>query len=195
MKYFEETAQVYFETIKCYDYEVFNLSYHSNRIANSIGLNLHLEEYIYPPSEELLRCKLIYDESGILELNYFPYNKRKIKSFKIVYDDEVEYSCKYLNRDKLDELFSKKDEADEIIVIKNGFVTDTSIANIAIFDGINWLTPKTPLLKGTSRARYLKKGVLIEKDISVEELKSAKKIALLNAMIDFDILEDYSFFL
>jgi 4-amino-4-deoxychorismate lyase len=33
---------------------------------------------------------------------------------------------------------------------------------------------------------------LIEKDITVEMLKEATKIALMNAMIDFDIKEDYS---
>ena len=36
----------YFETIKCDDYEIFNLDYHNKRIANTIGLNLNLQEYI-----------------------------------------------------------------------------------------------------------------------------------------------------
>ena len=36
---------------------------------------------------------------------------------------------------------------------------------------------------------------LLEKDISVEMLKKASKVALMNVMIDFDILEDYSLFL
>lgn len=78
------------------------------------------------------------------------------------------------------------------MIIKNGLISDTTIANIAIYlDGI-WITPKKPLLKGTTRDRYLKEGKLIEKDISAEDLK-ASKIALMNAMIDFDILNDYSF--
>jgi 4-amino-4-deoxychorismate lyase len=183
----------YFETIKCDDFEVFNLAYHEKRIANTIGMNLNLQEYIYPPTNKLLRCKLIYDENSILSVEYFPYKKREINSFLIVYSD-IEYSKKYLDRKSIDRLFEKK-EADEIIIIKNGLVTDTSIANIAIFDGTNWLTPKTPLLYGTTRARLLDANDLIEKDITVEMLKNAKKIALMNAMIGFDILEDYSFFL
>lgn len=183
----------YFETIKCDDYEVFNLSYHEKRISNSIGMNFNLCEYIYPPSNKLLRCKLIYDENSILSVEYFPYKKREIKSFKLVYEDEIEYSKKYLDRKNLDELYLKKDNADEIIIIKNGFVTDTTIANIAIFDGDNWLTPRKPLLFGTTRARLIENGELIEKDIDVNMLKNSKKIALMNAMIDFDVLEDYSF--
>ena len=40
----------------------FNLEYHNKRVANTIGLNIDLQEYIYPISDELLRCKVIYDE-------------------------------------------------------------------------------------------------------------------------------------
>ncbi|RYA24464.1 branched-chain amino acid aminotransferase, partial [Malaciobacter halophilus] len=36
----------YFETIKCEDYEVFNLSYHNKRIAKTIARNFDLSEYI-----------------------------------------------------------------------------------------------------------------------------------------------------
>ena len=36
-------------------------------------------------------------------------------------------------------------------------------------------------------------NILFEKDISVEMLKKAEKIALLNAMIGMYILKDYSF--
>ena len=156
----------YFETIKCEDFEVFNLEYHNKRVANTIGLNINLQEYIYPISHELLRCKVIYDKNGIIDVTYFPYKKREITSFKIV-------NC------------------DEIIIIKEGVVTDTSIANIAIFYQGNWITSKQCLLKGTVRNRLLEEKRLIEKDINLPMLQSASKIALMNAMIDFDILEGY----
>ena len=185
----------YFETIKCDDYEVFNLDYHNKRVAKTIGINLNLQEYIYAPSNDLFRSKVIYTEDGIEDVQYFKYKKREIKSFKLVYENSINYSKKYLNRDNIDRLFLLKEEADEIIIVKNSFITDTSIANIAIFNGNNWLTPKTPLLEGTSRARFLQKKDIFEEDITVEMLKNAKKIALMNAMIDFDIIEDYSLFL
>lgn len=183
----------YFETIKCEDYEIFNLNYHENRVAKTVGLNLNLQDYIYPLSNKLLRCKLIFDENEVINVEYFEYKKRVIKSFKFIDDDEIDYSKKYLDRTALDELFSKKSEADEIMIFKNGLLTDTSIANIAIFDGDNWLTPKKPLLEGTTRNRLLENKDIIEANIDKSMLKNAKKIALMNAMIDFDILEDYSF--
>ncbi|MCT7564276.1 aminotransferase class IV family protein [Aliarcobacter butzleri] len=181
----------YFETIKCEDFEVFNLNYHQKRVANTIGLNINLQEYINPISEELLRCKLIYDENGVVDVLYFPYKKREIKSFKIIFDNEIEYSKKYLNRAKLDELYEKKDDCDEVIIIKNEIVTDTTIANIAIFYENSWITSKNCLLGGTTRARLLEEKKLFEKDITLDMLKNASKVALMNAMIGFDEIKDF----
>ncbi|MFY9068940.1 aminotransferase class IV family protein [Aliarcobacter butzleri] len=181
----------YFETIKCEDFEVFNLDYHQKRVANTIGLNINLQEYINPISEELLRCKLIYDENGVVDVLYFPYKKREIKSFKIIFDNEIEYSKKYLNRAKLDELYEKKDDCDEVIIIKNEIVTDSTIANIAIFYENSWITSKNCLLDGTTRARLLEEKKLIEKDITLDMLKNASKVALMNAMIGFDEIKDF----
>ncbi|RXK05685.1 aminotransferase class IV family protein [Halarcobacter bivalviorum] len=184
---------IFFETIKCEDYEVFNLNFHEDRVAKTIAKNLNLQDYIYPPSNELLRCKVVYDESSILSVDFFPYKKREINTFKIIEVDELEYSKKYFDRTELEQLFDKRESCNEIIIIINGLVTDTSIANIAIFDGDNWVTPKKPLLAGTTRARLLKNAELIEKDITLEMLLNSKKLALMNAMIDFDIIENYSF--
>ena len=95
--------------------------------------------------------------------------------------------------ESLDKLFTQKDDCDEIIIIKNKIVTDTSIANIAIFHNGVWITSKNCLLKGTTRNRLLEDKFLVEKNITLNMLKKASKIALMNAMIDFDIKENYSF--
>ncbi len=183
--------ELYFETIKCDDFEVFNLHYHIQRISRTIGININLQEYIYPPSNKLLKCKVIYDNSGIVNIEYNQYHKKNISSFKLVYDNDINYNKKYLNRDCIDNL-KKGISEDEIIIVKNGLITDTSIANIAIYYENRWITPKTPLLIGTSRNRYIDNDLLIQKDISVKMLKESNKIALLNAMVDFDILEDFT---
>ena len=111
----------------------------------------------------------------------------------MIFDENISYSKKYLDREKLDNLFLQKNDCDEIIIIKNGIVTDTSIANIAIFYENFWITSKNCLLNGTTKNRLLEEKFLIEKDISIEMLKKASKIALMNAMIGFDIKENYSF--
>jgi 4-amino-4-deoxychorismate lyase len=182
---------IYFETIKCDDSEIFNIKYHEKRIANTIGKNISILDYIYPPNNQLLKCKMTYSEDGIINVSFNPYKKRNLKVFKIIKNDTIKYDYKYENRNEINNNFDKKDIADEIIIVKNNFITDTSIANIAIYIDEQWITPKNPLLFGTTRQRYIDEGKLKEKDIDVNTFKKAKKLALLNAMIDFDVIEDY----
>lgn len=188
--YLQKDKKIYFETIKCKDYEIFNLKYHNKRISNTIGLNIELREYIYPPNGKLLRCKLIYDENGILDIEYFEYKERNFEIFKVIVDDNIDYKYKYLNRFHIEQLYSKKGIADDIIIIKNGLITDTSIANIAILKDEKWITPKKPLLYGTTRDKLIEKNYIKEEDINLQDLKNSKKIAIMNAMIGFKELKN-----
>ena len=179
---------MYFETIKCEDEEVFNLDYHKQRIARTIGLNIDLQEYVYPPSKELLKCKITYSKTGIADVTYTPYKKRNISKLKLVYDDHIIYDKKSTNRDDIDKLYRLKGGCDDIIIVKNGLITDTSIANIAIKLNDVWYTPKKPLLYGTTRARFIHDGKIHEKDLTIDDYNRASNVALLNAMIGFNII-------
>lgn len=182
----------FFETIKCEDFEVFNLHYHNQRLSKTIGLNIDLQEYIYPPTDHLFRVKVIYSQNGIEKIDYFKYTPKDIKILKIIENNDISYKYKYLDREDIEKLYMKKGLADEILIVKNGLLTDTSIANIAIFKENKWLTPKKPLLEGTARARLLEEKVLSEANLTVEDLKSASKIALLNAMIGFKEIKNFT---
>ncbi len=182
----------FLETIKIQEGRIFNILYHQKRyekVLNSFGVEKtkKLEDFIKPPKKGLYRCRLVYDLDTII-VSYHEYKKKDIKSLKLVYDDDIEYSSKSTNRDAINRLFALKNSCDDILIVKNSLITDTSIANIAFFDSVNWITPKESLLKGTTRARLLDEGRIIEADIKVEDLKSFSKVALLNAMIDFDII-------
>jgi len=182
----------YLETIKAVDGVVFNLEYHQARMESvlaSLGLDKFytLKNLLTPPKSGLYRCRVLYDVKDI-SVEYLPYTKREVKSLKLIYNDEIEYSQKEENRDLLNELFSLKGSCDDILIVKGGLIRDTSIANIAFFDGNHWLTPKQPLLKGTMRQKYLDSGKIVERNIFVNDIKSYTKVALMNAMIDFDII-------
>lgn len=183
---------IYFETIKCEDYQVFHQEYHKARIANTIGKNIDIQEYIYPPNQELLKCKLTYNQDDILNIEFSPYKAKTINSIQIIYDDTIEYSKKYLNRECF-EKYSNTNNSDEILIVKDGLLTDTSIANIALFINNRWITPKYPLLSGTTRSRLLYEGFLFEKDLTIKDLKSCEKFAVMNAMIGFKELENPNF--
>lgn len=187
--------ETYFETIRCEDYEVFHLEYHNQRIANTIGMNFNLQEYIYPTDHHLLKCKVVYNNNEILDVSFSPYKKREIKKFKIVYANEISYKYKSTNRENIDRLYLEKENCDEIIIVKDNYITDTTIANIAIELNGKWITPKVPLLFGTTRARLLETEQLKIENITVQDLQKANKFALMNAMIGFDIVEDFEFLL
>lgn len=70
------------------------------------------------------------------------------------------------------------------LIVRRGLLTDTSIANIALFDGKDWFTPKLPLLRGTCRTALIDNGIIKEKDIRPEELSSYSFVRLFNAMIN-----------
>lgn len=179
------------ETIKCLDGHCFYLSYHLARINASrqkLGLTTPLELVLTPPQKGLFRCRLIYADK-ILKIEYLPYKMKVPHSFKLVHSN-ISYDLKYEDRDELNALFEKAEEADEIIIIKDGFVTDTSTANLCFFDGKQWLTPRKPLLYGTTRQRLLDEKKVISADISFEDIHKYSKIAVMNAMTDFQIIEN-----
>ena len=177
----------YFETIKCIDKKALYLDYHLKRVFNTIGKKLDFDSFINPPDNKLYRCKVIYTKDGIEDINYFEYKKKDINSCKIVHKDDLQYNYKYLDRSSINSLLDKN--FDEIIIVKDDLVTDTSIANIAVYYENKWLTPKRPLLYGTTRQRYIDNGILKEADITVDMIQNSKQIAFLNAMIDFDIIK------
>ena len=184
----------YFETIKCQNKTPLNLQYHNQRIKNTINKELNLSKYIKPSSNQLTKCKVVYDHNNILDISYDIYQKKLIKNIYFVFDDDIVYDTKQTNRDQINNLYNQKPkEAHEIIIVKNNLITDTSIANIAIYDGKDWLSAIKPLLFGTTRQRYIDQGKLKLSNITIDDLKNAKKIAFLNAMIDFDIQDQLCF--
>lgn len=182
----------FLETIKSIDGKPFHIPYHQwryEKVLNSLGIidPPNLEDYIAPPNDGLYRCRVVYTKDSI-DVNYFKYNKRHIKTLKLIESNSIEYSFKYEDRKELDLLYNKRESCDDILIVKNSYITDTSIANVALYKNGEWVTPKSPLLKGTTRQRLLDEGKIIEKDILVDDVFSYTKIALLNAMIDFDII-------
>ena len=190
----------FLETIKILDGEICNLSYHQKRyqeVLNSLGCDevQDIKDILTPPEWGLHRCRFVYSKDGVVDVEYIPYKKKEVTKLKVVFENNIDYSVKSINREKLISLFNQRDDADDVLIIKNLLVSDTTLANIALFkDGV-WHTPKTPLLKGTTRARLLDEGILVESDIKVQDLRKFTKVALLNAMIDFYVLDQCEFLL
>jgi len=179
----------FFETIKVQKGEIQNLSFHNDRLNHTIQKNfgidakIDLSEHIQQKDFSKERCRVLYNKA-IKEIQFFTLLPRKIQSLKILHTN-ITYNFKNTDRDDINKLFTKREACDDILLIKKDLVTDTSIANIAIHDGKQWITPKSPLLKGTFRASLIKKQFLLEKDVKIKDIKKASRFALMNALIGF----------
>lgn len=190
--FLKDDLSLLLETIHCKDGLVANLSYHQARCTKSrqilFGVEdiLDLSSAIIAPKQGLYRCRILYDKI-IRSIEYIPYEAKVIRKLCIV-PSNIEYSLKYANRTDLDKLKNLCSHSDDILIEQNGYLTDTTIANIAFYDGEIWHTPKYPLLYGTMRQKLIDEGILKEKNIKKSHLLGYKKVALMNAMIGFRIL-------
>lgn len=181
------------ETIKIENGNIQNLPYHQARCDKSrltlLGTKtpLKLAEIIHPPLEGIYRCRVLYDEK-LVSVEYLPYEEKKITTLKLV-SSKIDYPFKYADRSALNALLTSHIDADEVIIVKDGLITDTTISNLAFFDGEQWFTPQTPLLEGTMRAKLIDEGVLIPQHINPSALSGFLKVALINAMLGFKILD------
>ncbi|MFA7288456.1 MAG: aminotransferase class IV [Melioribacteraceae bacterium] len=182
-----------FETIKLYDGKLFNLFYHNKRMNDarkdlfSSDKIIRLENEINIPDEfanGLFKCKVIYD-SEIISIDITTYIRRKIERLVLVFDDNIEYTYKYLDRTELNELkdINAPFDDEEIVIVKNGLITDCSYANLIFLEGENYFTPSMPLLKGTMRQKLLDEKKIIEREISINDIEKYSEIRLVNAMI------------
>lgn len=184
----------FIETIQVKNREFQNIHFHNQRLKhtrqNAIKENNYwqLEKLISIPNhltDDIYKCRIIYSKD-IQSVAFEPYQIRPIHSLKAVYDSSIDYNYKYFNRDLLHALFEQKGDCDDILIIKNGFVTDSYYCNVAFFDEKNWHTPAAPLLKGTQRAALMEKGIIQEKNILMEDLHIFSKVRLFNAMIEWE---------
>jgi 4-amino-4-deoxychorismate lyase len=184
----------FFETIRIENGEVCNVEYHFRRMLLT-AIDFNLNHKVISDAIDILiaksfdktnsRCKLMYDNQGF-DFEFSELKVRPVVSLKIVFDDLVDYSYKYSDRNMIDELFSNRQDCDDVLIVKNGKLTDTSIANILLFDGENWVTPDSPLLNGTCRQRLIDEGRIEVKEVLLTDMKAYSSIMLVNALRDFD---------
>jgi len=183
-----------FETIKCKDGEFYNLEFHQARFDLArkeyygISKKISLKEILIVPENcktGLFRCRVIYTEE-IEKVEFVPHQIRKVNSLKLVYDNEIEYGYKSANREKLSSLFNQRGDCDDILIVKNGFVTDSYTANPIFFDGQHWWAPDTTLLPGTQRAKLISERKIQVYPIGRYDITKYKFVGLINAMQNFD---------
>ena len=184
---------LYFETIQVLEGKLQNLEFHQERFERTrsevLGLKGHplLGEVIQVPDgldRGVLKCRLIYHKE-VVRIEYEPYRAHQVRSLKLIHADSIAYGFKSTDRGELEALFHQRGTCDDILVVKNAYITDSYYANVIFWNGEAWETPDTPLLPGTMRASLLRKGVIRECRITIEDLAGYQKLKLINAMNNF----------
>lgn len=179
------------ETICCQGGQLQALPYHQARIKRSRAAlfgdaePLPLHELSVPGHARSgrFKCRLTYGRE-IEQVVFEPYAIRPVHSLLAMPADGLDYSFKYAERSAIQVLYEQRGTADDILMIQNGRLTDTSYANVALWDGAHWFTPAAPLLLGTRRAQLLDQNRIRLADIRLADLPRFRKIALFNAMMD-----------
>lgn len=183
-----------FETIRLQNGVLQNLEYHNFRLNQSRKAIFHasdsinLDLILHIPDtclQGIFKCKIIYT-TKVEDVYFEPYLPRPVNSLKLITDDTIAYNFKYTDRNQLDKLYAKRGTSDEILIVRNGFITDTSFSNITFYTGDKWLTPAIPLLAGTMRSFLIENKTIIEAKIKVTDLPQFQKARLINAMLPFE---------
>lgn len=191
----------FIDTIKLADGNYKLIEYHNRRINNTInhffgaGPEINLKTFL-PKADEyktgIYKCRLTYS-MHIENIEIIPYVKRAIKKLKIIDLDiarlpaeykSLDYEFKYEDRTCINSFLKGLDDITDILIAKNGLITDTSFSNVILFDGEKWVAPDTYLLNGVKRRYLLDKGAIEERKVSINDLPYFRKISLINAMLE-----------
>lgn len=131
-----------------------------------------------------IKCSVVYHKQ-ILNIVFSDYQPKTIHLLKLV-EADVEYSFKYSDRLVLNAILQEKGDCDEILIVKNNSITDTSFSNVVFSKNNEFFTPDTYLLNGTKRQKLLREKIICEKRITIDDLHHFDKVYLINAMLNIE---------
>lgn len=183
----------FIETIKIENGEALNLDLHLERASKTcfhhfvvrtvLPFDTIINEIRSSHSEGIYKLRIIY--TGKIEhYTIEKYQPKIVKTLKIVDGGNIDYSFKYEDRQALSKLLYLREDCDDIIIIKDGFITDTSFSNIVFSDAGQLYTPSTFLLNGVKRQQLLRDEKILEKKISKKDINSDSEVFLINSMLD-----------
>lgn len=149
---------------------------------NKLDLTTEIEK-LDVPKFGLFKCRILYDKQ-INDLGFSPYYICPIRNLQLVVDDKIDYAYKYEDRTHLKALFAQRRHCDDVLIVKNGYLSDTFYANIVLEREGELVTPVQPLLKGVRRSDLLAQKKIRTFPLRVADLKNFERIHLINAMMD-----------
>lgn len=131
----------FIETIKVLNGRFYNLEAHERRARGTteavFGKFLAWEagKMIAPVEmcSGLVKCRVLYDWK-VREVCFLPYVMRQIRSLRLVNGDGVDYRYKSTDRSVFTRLLELRGECDDVLIVRDGWITDTSFTNVVFED-------------------------------------------------------------
>ncbi|MDQ3142384.1 MAG: aminotransferase class IV [Bacteroidota bacterium] len=189
----------FFETMAMKEGSIRNVFFHQKRMEETFkmfypsekAINLSLIQFQEPMLPHLkYKVKVQYNNLGF-KFNVQPYHSKVFKNVHIKNDNQIDYPFKFTNRKNINSLMKQIPDTDQIIILKDDYITDSSYSNIVFYDGERWITPATPLLKGTMREYLLSEKRINEDYLEVKQLIHFKEFKFINAMNNLDEAHSY----
>lgn len=189
----------FIESIKVENQKIYLKELHQNRMNDTFShygkvctidifssfLDLEHDE------DGLYKFRIEYDLENQFNTQLIPYAISELDDFELVIDNEINYSFKSAERTQLQKL-KDKSHADEVIIVKNNQITDTSYSNLLFLKDKTWFTPKNYLLNGVMRQNLLQSNKIKEAEITLNNIREFTHFQLINALNDFDGMFIYS---
>ncbi len=183
----------FIESIKIKNQKAQLLTYHQRRMnqtfkhfgkENPLDLEVIIKDLNHDENG-LYKLRIVYDLNGNFRTEIVPYLFGKIKDFELVENNKIDYAFKFENRTEFNEM-KKNAEGQEIIIVKNNHITDTSYSNLLFLKGKTWYTPTTYLLNGVQRQYLLDKKKIKEIEITLDNIREFTHFQIINAMNTHD---------
>lgn len=130
----------------------------------------------------IVRCRIVYGHT-LREITFTPYRRRRLERLIAVDAGVMDYAFKYADRSPLARPQIPLTEADELLFVRGGYVTDTSYTNLILRRGDELVTPDTFLLDGTCRRRLLRTAQVRTAQVRLSDLTAYDELLLVNAMM------------
>ena len=180
----------FFESISLRKARIENLEEHQHRVDRTF--------YKFYPNKKVLQLKEFLSKMELPEQGHYKlkisyhydhqlcqfqrYEAQKFENFILIHSNELNYNFKFTDRQLIEHYKRNLKPNEEIIMLKNNFITDASFANLIFYDGKKWWTPTSYLLPGTMRSALLKQNKIQEAEINIHDLARFEKFALINAL-------------
>jgi 4-amino-4-deoxychorismate lyase len=186
-------SPVFIEVIKAADGVYLNLEAHAVRMDRT--MRRHFREAFHhpslpkalpaPPPRGVSMLTLLYGRE-IISMEFSDYARPSLDSMAMVDAGQVDFPFKSRDRGRLDAI-REFAGADEAVIVRNGFITNATSANLVFRDFHGGLfTPLHYIHSGTKRESYIRNKTVTAYPIKHDQLASYETVTLVNAMLDIE---------